>query len=355
MTNDQEPQKSDCCKVTLDKILTLKKVLNRFWNIGRVFGKTKRRPATKKPKRVFKCPDCGNYHLTSQLKYNIYQKSLFLEIKKSKIMKRKIGISFLVVFSIIALSFLFAKRISQWVGSSKYETSHFIFFSSSGDFDLSKNLSTVVEKDYDRISKKYKADIKSKITVRIFTSRQVYNMAFGNPFPIPRKAGNYDGQSTENTVYILIPKTWQVLPDTIFPPEQTRMLIAHEMAHSFAYQLNPNISGWLTEGIALYEQTPAFNETIRKAGFIWWIESDIKNGLIPKFSELFNGRKITDPLITKDYVFAGSFVDFVIMKYGFEALTAFIKSLDFTKSFGKRESEVQDEWMKFLTDVYKIN
>ena len=160
-------------------------------------------------------------------------------------------------------------------------------------------------------------------------------MTFGNPFPIPRKPGNYDGQSTENTVYVLIPKKWQVLPDTVFPPERTRMLIAHEMAHSFAYQLNPNISGWLTEGIALYEQTPAFNETIRKAGFISWIESDIKNGLIPKFSELFNGRKITDPLITKDYVFAGSFVDFVTMKYGFEVLTAFIKSLDFTKSFGK--------------------
>ena len=70
-------------------------------------------------------------------------------------MKRKIGISFLVVFAIIALSFLFAKRISQWVVSSKYETTHFTFFSSSGDFDLSKNLSTVVEKDYDRLNKNY--------------------------------------------------------------------------------------------------------------------------------------------------------------------------------------------------------
>jgi hypothetical protein len=268
-------------------------------------------------------------------------------------MKRKIGIILLVVFVIIALSFIFTKRISQWVVSSKYETTHFTFFSSSDDFDLAKNISNVVEKDYNRIRKNYKTDISSKINVKIFTSRQIYNMAFGNPLPIPRKAGNYDGQSTANTVYVLIPKTWQELPDTIFPPERTRVIVAHEMAHSFVYHLNPNIIGWLTEGIALHEQTPEFNETIRKAGFIWWIENDIKNGLIPKFSELFNGRKITNPLITKDYVFAGSFVDFVTLKYGYDVLIEFIKSSDFTKSFGKSESEVQDEWSRFLTDVYK--
>lgn len=267
-------------------------------------------------------------------------------------MKRKIGISLLVVFVLIALNFVFTKRISQWVVSSKYETPHFTFLSGSSDTELVKNISTVVEKDYDRIKKNFLTDTNSKIKVKIFTNVQLYNMAFGNPFPYPRKPGNYDGQSIENTVYVLIPKTWQALPDTIFPPERTRMLLAHEMAHSFVYHLNPNISGWLSEGIALYEQTPVFNETIRKAGFISWIESDIKNGSIPQFSELFNGRKITDPLITKDYVFAGSFVDFVIMKYDYGVLTELIKSLDFTKSFGKSETEVQEEWKKFLTEVY---
>jgi hypothetical protein len=267
-------------------------------------------------------------------------------------MKSKTGIILLVVFVLIALNFLFTKKISQWIVSSKYETTHFTFLSGSGDLDLAKNISTVVEKDYDRLNKNFKTEITGKITVRIFTSRELYNMAFGNPFPFPRKADNYDGQSVKNAIYVLIPKTWQVLPDTVFPPERTRMLLAHEMTHSFVYHLNPKISGWLTEGIALYEQTPVFNETIRKAGFISWIESDINKGLIPKFSELFNGKKITDPLITKDYVFAGSFIDFTTMKYGYNVLIEFIKSLDFTKSFGKTESEIQDEWIRFLTEVY---
>jgi predicted protein tyrosine phosphatase len=270
-------------------------------------------------------------------------------------MKRTILISCLAFIVIIALSFLFAKRISQWIVSSKHETTHFTFFSRSADYDLVKRISTVVEKDYDRLKKNYKTEIKNKITVRIFTNLQFYNMSFGNPFPFPRKAGNFDGQSIENTAYVLIPKTWSVLPDTVFPPDRTRMLLAHEMAHSFVYQLNPNISGWLSEGIALYEQTPVFNETIRKAGFISWLEGDIKNGLIPKFSELFNGKKITDPLITKDYVFAGSFIDFITTKYGYDVLIEFIKSLNFTESFGKGEPEVHNEWNNYLTDIYKTN
>ena len=76
-------------------------------------------------------------------------------------MKRKIGILVIVVFVIIALNFLFTKRISQWVVSSKYETTHFTFFSNSDDFDLAKNISKVVEKDYDRLKKNYITDIKS--------------------------------------------------------------------------------------------------------------------------------------------------------------------------------------------------
>jgi hypothetical protein len=68
MTTDHKSTQNNCGKVAFDTFFEAQKVLNRFGNIGRVYGKTKRRHATKKPKRVYKCPDCGKYHLTSQLK-----------------------------------------------------------------------------------------------------------------------------------------------------------------------------------------------------------------------------------------------------------------------------------------------
>ena len=68
MITEQKKKMNDCGKVTFDSFFDAKKVLNRLGNIGRAYGKTKRRLATKKPKRVYKCPFCGKYHLTSQKK-----------------------------------------------------------------------------------------------------------------------------------------------------------------------------------------------------------------------------------------------------------------------------------------------
>jgi len=68
MTTDNKSTQNNCGKVSFDTFFEAQKVLNRLGNIGRVYGKTKRRHATKKPKRVYKCPDCGKYHLTSLLK-----------------------------------------------------------------------------------------------------------------------------------------------------------------------------------------------------------------------------------------------------------------------------------------------
>jgi len=68
MINDDKSTQDNCGKVAFDTFFEAQKVLNRFGSIGRVYGKTKRRLATKKPKRVYKCPHCGKYHLTSQLK-----------------------------------------------------------------------------------------------------------------------------------------------------------------------------------------------------------------------------------------------------------------------------------------------
>jgi hypothetical protein len=70
MTTDQDQIISTCGKVTYDSFFDAKKVLSRFVNIGRAYGKTKRRLATKKPKRIYKCPACGKYHLTSQKNKN---------------------------------------------------------------------------------------------------------------------------------------------------------------------------------------------------------------------------------------------------------------------------------------------
>ena len=56
-----------CDKLSFDTFFEGQKVVNHAVNIGR---RKNRHLATKMPKRVYKCPDCGKYHLTSKKKEN---------------------------------------------------------------------------------------------------------------------------------------------------------------------------------------------------------------------------------------------------------------------------------------------
>jgi hypothetical protein len=73
---------------------------------------------------------------------------------------------------------------------------------------------------------------------------------------------NYGGQHIGNRFYILVPKEWDTKPVTVFPPEKTRTTFAPEMAHVFVYRINPDVNGWITEGVAKFEETAVFNDQI---------------------------------------------------------------------------------------------
>lgn len=56
-----------CEKATYDTFSKAQKAVQSFKK-GRSYGKSRRRLATKKPKRAYKCDICGWYHITSQKK-----------------------------------------------------------------------------------------------------------------------------------------------------------------------------------------------------------------------------------------------------------------------------------------------
>jgi hypothetical protein len=269
-------------------------------------------------------------------------------------MKSKALITVIGITVLIGLNFIFTKRISSWLLSSKTESLHFVIHSRPSDSNLANQLQSIFEKDYERLKGHYKVDLESKIAVNLFTSNHLYNMTFGNPFPFPKSINNYAGQTIGNKTYVLIPKKWKSEPDTIFPPDLTRTIVAHEMTHAFVFQINPDIKGWVTEGIAKYEETAFFNDLNRKHGFANWIGQDIKEGKIPKFTELFAGHKITSAEITFDYLFAGSFIDFAVTSYGYQKVLVFIKTNDFKTAFGNSEDEIWIKWVEFLNERYQV-
>ncbi|HUX95696.1 MAG TPA: hypothetical protein VMV47_08180 [Bacteroidales bacterium] len=163
---------------------------------------------------------------------------------------------------------------------------------------------------------------------------------------------NYGGQHIRKDFFILIPKGWKAQPDTVFPPERTRTMSAHEMAHEFVYQINPAVNGWVTEGIAKFEETAVFNEQIRKAGFTWGIGNTIKEGKGPKFSELISVKKITSSSMGLDYLFAATFFDFASTNYEYKSIVEFIISNNFNSLFEKSENMIWKKWGQFLNLKY---
>ena len=56
-----------CEKVTYETFHEAQKALQGFKK-GRMYGKSKRRRAIKRPKRAYKCEICDKYHITTQKK-----------------------------------------------------------------------------------------------------------------------------------------------------------------------------------------------------------------------------------------------------------------------------------------------
>ena len=54
-----------CDKTTYNSFSDAEKAISGFYN-GRAYGKNRRRLATKKPKRAYKCDVCGKFHITSK-------------------------------------------------------------------------------------------------------------------------------------------------------------------------------------------------------------------------------------------------------------------------------------------------
>lgn len=54
-----------CEKLSFDSFFEAQKVVNKAMSYGRAIN---RHRSNKKPKRCYKCPDCGKVHLTSKKK-----------------------------------------------------------------------------------------------------------------------------------------------------------------------------------------------------------------------------------------------------------------------------------------------
>ena len=274
------------------------------------------------------------------LLFSIIVIRLSIKLKNSKNAKK--AILFLSVLLSVAL-FLFIKPelgFASTIGSiesklyGKVSTPHFtIIYSSRIPKKEIKNIALHHEYYYHVLSSVLKDSIAGKITSFVFYSNAEKRKLFG--------AGNAD-----------VAKPW--LKQIYTTREHFDATLKHELAHIFSANY-----GWSVFKVAK-DFNPAMIEGFATAlsnnfgnSDIDYVAANAKNsGMNLNINKLFSGFNFFDQTSSISYVYAGSFIKFLLHKYGAEHVEKVYSDLDFSRHFHKNLTQLSTEFENYLNSIH---
>ncbi|MDH7605881.1 MAG: hypothetical protein QHH13_13340, partial [Melioribacter sp.] len=129
--------------------------------------------------------------------------------------------------------------------------------------------------------------------------------------------------------------------------------LKHEMVHALAsefgatiFKINKNFNPSIIEGIAMAIENNFDDYPIHYAAKIAY-----DSGIKVQLKKLFSGINFFSNYSTISYVYAGSFVRYLIDNYGIENVKQFYKNSDFNASFKKNVDDLENEYFRFLSKL----
>ena len=150
-----------------------------------------------------------------------------------------------LILVLIALAGWTAHAVAPWASDrlarATLRTAHFRITSPPADAALAGRVAAVLESEYRRVSSALSHDLRRPVNVRVTSSRLLYNLSCGLPFPAPPGDG-FDGAAGDRGVTILIPRDWNLGTETAIP-DRGRTLAIHEVTHMLIFEINPAVLG----------------------------------------------------------------------------------------------------------------
>ena len=130
-------------------------------------------------------------------------------------------------------------------------------------------------------------------------------------------------------------------PGPVHDYDNNKYAVLHEIVHAYISVENPDISLWLTEGVALYltNGQQFYKEYIEHMG-------------IPTYSNINTENPITFSNCG-GYTFAHTYIEYLTNTYGWDKVTELLDSENYEHIFGKSEKEIYDEWVDYITNYYQ--
>lgn len=239
--------------------------------------------------------------------------------------------------------------IKPWLGYSTTEgrieselnlelkTEHFQIFTDKDIQYDTTSLKDLHEFYYKEIKEKLKLNDDVSIKSYIFKSKQQKKELFGSE--------NAD-----------VAKPWlkQIYLDERNFTNSLKHELVHIMAGEFGnspFDVAAYINPSLIEGMAM-----AIEDNYDDKEIDYIVSLAVKSGDKTDLSELFSGLNFFGNASSKSYLFAGSFIKYLINTYGIEKVKEVYKDADFLKSYDKPIDVLEDEYNGYITSLdYKIN
>lgn len=266
--------------------------------------------------------------------------SLLIVIQKIPLNKSKVRKSVFIV-AVLAALIIFTlikpllglstsiKTISDELGGA-IETEHCeLFYPSESDSLFISYFARQSEFYYSELSVKLQTDLPRKIKIFAFKDRDQKKEYFG--------AANAD-----------VAKTWsgQIYIET----GSINYSLKHEMAHILAsgfgqwpFYMAGDLNFGLTEGLAV-----ALDNNYNGTDPDYLAYSGYRSGYEPDFGKIFNNLSFFSASSSVSYVYAGSFIKYLMNKYGPEKIKVLYKTGSFRKVYGSDWTEFIPEYKKYL-------
>lgn len=149
----------------------------------------------------------------------------------------------------------------------------------------------------------------------------------------------YIGDNIGSNVILTSPAN----PGKVHDYNNNKTAVLHEMVHAYVSVINPHISLWLTEGLALYLSN---GEPYNK--------SYLNSHDIPTFSDI----QTKSPLKFSDiggYSLAHTYIEYLNVNFGWDKVLELIRTEDYNKVFGMSEKEIYSKWVDYISNYYLNN
>lgn len=238
-------------------------------------------------------------------------------------------LSVLITVSIIPTLSLELEGMDQYQG---HYVNVFFEDESSAAFDVFEE----AESKALALSEKLEIELSSPINVYVYDEQKMFQTKKYGLFIPYINLEWYVGDNVKDEVILTSPSSQTLIYDYDAMVE----IALHELVHAMNYRMNPKMSLWINEGVALY----------------------LTNGNPPQYLlDYYQGIPTIKQMHTVNpiafanmggYDFSYTYIEFIDQTYGWDFVLKLMASSDYQHIFHKSEEVIYHEWLVFLENHY---